>query len=197
MGETIVSLALAAIMLMPFGFGESVQVAYANSSLSHEEHANNIHNTTTSLTNEQAAMIFAKIKSHILTKYAGIYSFDHFSVEFVNEKMENGKISIDVNVDVDMTLIRHPADSPYVKEMQAALSASGSAKEKEMGQREIDAFLKEVEPYYHTPSPSAFLYRIELANPSGTAKSLSNDVPFTLYYREDITTEETILTPVS
>lgn len=200
MRNKILSLTLVVIMLLTFNFNVSAQETNKSSVLPMVELTKYIKNTSISLSNEQMNIVFEDIKKQILSKYDGIYKFENFSVEFVNEDIGSDKIAIDVNVDVDMILLRHPADSPYVKGMQTALSNIDSEQEKEIAQNEIKAFLAEVEPYYNTPSLSAFLYRIEftksVVNQGVELKLLNNDIQYNLFYRADILAEETILTPV-
>ncbi|WP_430110432.1 amidase domain-containing protein [Paenibacillus sp. B1-33] len=203
MKKRIVSFVLAAMLFMIFILPVSAYQSLDNSTqpLPHSEFASQIQLSNTSLTDKQAAVLANYVQKQLFSKYAGLYTFDHFSFEFGNEKIESDKFSIDVNVNVDMTLIRNPIDSPYVKGMQTAVSELRNEHEKMIGQNEIDAFLQETESYYNTPSPSTFLYRMEIGisspNLLESIQSLNYDIQLTLFDRADITTEETIVTPAT
>jgi len=181
MKKQIVSFVLAGMLLFTFILPASAQQSLDSSTQPQTKFAGNFQYANTSLTDKQAAVISDYVQKQLLAKYAGIYAFDHFSFEFANEKIEHNKFSIDVNVDVDMTLIRNPADSPFVQGMQSAVSELDSEQEQRIGQSEINAFLQETESYYNTPSPSTFLYRIEVGlsstNLHETLNPTNNSIP--------------------
>lgn len=203
MKKQFVSFVLATMLFMTFILPVSAYQSLDNSTqpLPHTEFGGQFQLFNTSLTDKQATVLADYVQKQLLSKYAGLYTFDHFSFEFGNEKIESDKFSIDVNVNVDMTLIRNPIDSLYVKGMQTAVSELSSEHEKMIGQNEIDAFLQETESYYNTPSPSTFLFRMEIGisspNLLESIQSLNYEIQLTLFDRADITTEETILTPAT
>jgi hypothetical protein len=131
------------------------------------------------------------ITDMILLQYGNIYGFDNFEFEFVNERIENGNLIVDVNVTVDMTLTRHPSDSPFVVGMYDALSDISDDYEARLIEDEIDRYISETEVYYNSPEQSSFLYAIEI--PTGTNQTASeNNVGAQLYHRFDIVEGEQI-----
>ncbi len=192
MRKKLFAMILATMLMLMFSFSAMAQ-GNANEAIL-EKDLPNVQNLETSLSTEQITKITVDVKNQILTKYAGIYSFDNFSFDFLNEKLDNGQVSVDVNVHVDMTLVRHPVDSPYVQGMKVALLKIQDDDEKAIAEEEINNYLKEVEQYYNVPSPSAILYQIHIPQQS-TLKVASNS--YELFYRTDITQDETILESVN
>ncbi|MEK3785443.1 amidase domain-containing protein [Paenibacillus sp. FSL K6-1230] len=200
MKKQIIALAVASTMLVAF---HPVASAQGGNELLDRAVAPAVEQTeviSSSLTLEQQERILADIKEQLQAKYGSVYKLDNFSATFEAPVVEDHMIYIDLNVDADMTLTRHPADSPYVQGMEAALAEVTEDSERELAQLEIDNFLQEVEPYYNTPSPSAFLYRIQLDSGNelntNSLSSIDENSSYELFHRADITEEEAILTPV-
>lgn len=135
--------------------------------ISNEVNNVEITNTSKSLTDNQAKIIFKDIHELILSTYSSeTYKLDNFAIEFENEKNEENKVLVDVNVDFDMTLIRHPENSPLIKGMKKALSEINNDKEKEIALKTIDGFLKEIIPEYNKTNRNMFNLRMELEDGS-------------------------------
>ncbi|SNS80050.1 hypothetical protein SAMN05446037_102170 [Anaerovirgula multivorans] len=71
--------------------------------------------SVSTLSSKQIEDIFEEIKGQILFKYGGIYDFNNFSFVIENERFEDGKILIDLDILTDMTLTRHPSESQATK----------------------------------------------------------------------------------
>jgi len=198
MRNKILSLAVVLIMLMTLSLNVSAQETYDSSSQPKVELSKYIKNTSKSLTNKQAQVIFGDIKKQLLFEYGDIYSFHNFSGEFENERIEDGSTLIDVNIYADMTLTRHPSDSPFIKGMVEAVSEIDDEAEKGLIQDKINGYINEIETlYYNKPDASVFIYTIKLkSNTLKTDNLLDKDIQYELFYRTDVTSEEIILEPV-
>ena len=187
MSNKILSLAVVVIMLMTFSFSVSAQETNDSSG---------IKNASKSLTNEQAQVIFGDIKEQILIKYGEIYLFDNFSFELKNERIEDGRTLIDVNIYAYMTLARHPSDSPFIKGMVKSLSEIDDEVENGLGKDRIKGYIDEIETlYYKKPDYSVFSYSIAIKDNISRALN-ANDIQYELFYRTDVTAEEIILEPI-
>ncbi len=190
MRSRILSLAVVIAMLMTLSINVSAQETYDGSSQSKAELAKNIINNSKSLTDEHAQVIFGDIKEQIVHKYSDIYSFENFQAEFENERIEDARTLVDINIYTDMTLTRNPSDSPFVKGMLEALTEIEQKAEKQLVQDKIDEYVAEIETlYYNKSDASVFIYAIELGN------KLDNNVEYELFYRTDA--EEVILEPIA
>ena len=148
-----------------------------------------------SLQEDQVDIIVDAVVENIEQNYAEVYAFDNYDITIHNETEEDGMLGIDVDVLVDMTLIRNPQDSPYVSGMKAAVDEIEDAAEKEFAQQELDAYLEMVMPYYNVPVLTGFLYRVYI--PTTMAMDAEGTFEFDMYHRMDITDEEVILSEVS
>lgn len=148
-----------------------------------------------SLQEDQIDIIVDAVVENIEQNYADVYAFDNYDITIHNETEEDGMLGIDVDVLVDMTLIRNPQDSPYVSGMKAAVDEIEDAAEKEFAQQELDAYLEMVMPYYNVPVLTGFLYRVYI--PTTMAMDAEGAFEFDMYHRMDITDEEVILSEVS
>jgi|GEM_PF-1319136 len=197
MKNKIVSLALVLMMLV--GLSGKVFAKEAGEALlvSQTIGSQDIMNTSVSLSDGQAQVIFDKLKDRILNEYGEAYSLTNFKGEFNNERTEAGTVLIDVNIYTDMTLTRHPSDSSFVKGMFEALSQVESVSEKQFIDNKIDEYVKEVETlYYNKADASVFTYAIELKVNKLLDKQEPNlAVDYDLYYRTDA--EEVVLEPVT
>ena len=189
MRNKILSLAVVLIMLMTLSLNVSAQETYDSSSQPKVELSKYIKNTSKSLTNKQAQVIFGDIKKQLLFEYGDIYSFHNFSGEFENERIEDGSTLIDVNIYADMTLTRHPSDSPFIKGMVEAVSEIDDEAEKGLIQDKINGYINEIETlYYNKPDASVFIYTIKLkSNTLKTDNLLDKDIQYELFYRTDVT----------
>jgi hypothetical protein len=145
---------------------------------------------------EQKAIWAEEIEEFIWSKYGDIYAFDNFDFSYTNERIENGSGWIDINVIVDMTLIRHPSDSPFVLGMEAELALIDDPARANEIQEEIDNYINETSAYYNVPDSTGFQYTIEF--PVVTAFSIGNSPePEQLYHRETFLENEYAISPVS
>lgn len=112
---------------------------------------------------EVAEDAFYEIKDQIIDDYSHLYKLDDFSYDYT-VRDEDDKKYLDINVYVDMTLTRHPSQSPYVLGMEKALSEVTDADDKKSLQEEIDAYVTEIETlYFNIPNRSTFTYAVEWA----------------------------------
>jgi len=147
-----------------------------------------------SIQEEQIDAICDEVVKNIEESYAGVYSFDNYEITVHNETDEGDTLSVDIDVLVDMTLIRNPQESPYVIGMKTAVEEITDDAEKEIAQQELDAYLQKVMPYYNVPILTGFLYRVYI--PTIAATDSEGAFSFDMYHRMDITDEEVILSRV-
>lgn len=134
---------------------------------------------------------YNEIKGQIVKDYQELYKLDNFTYDFEARDDQNDEFFA-INIYVDMTLTRHPSDSPFVQGIEKALEERTDPVEKEMLQKEIDAYVSEVESLYlNIPNRSTFTYAIGMNRNQLSAKNPSPT--YDIYYRTD-TEEGTILT---
>lgn len=131
------------------------------------------------------------IKDQIINDYGQLYKLDNFSYDFAT-RQEQGQQYFDIDIYVDMTLTRHPAESPFVKGMQQALVDSTDEAEKEMLQKEIDTYVSEIQDeYLNIPNRSTFTYSIGVNNMELFS---SDQTPaYQIYYRTDTENEVVLI----
>ena len=144
----------------------------------------NIQNNSTRISFDQAELLFDDLKEKLEYKYQGVYQFDNFQAIF--NDVEKDDAFIDVDIVVDMTLIRNPKEAPYVQGMIEALNELHDPQEKEVAQKELDEYLAEVMPYYNVPDMTTFSYRIKVPSVVTLKEDSSN---YEMFYRTDITDE--------
>ncbi|OWR33102.1 hypothetical protein CDO73_00920 [Saccharibacillus sp. O23] len=157
-----------------------------------------VRNKTDLLSDAEADQIAADLKNRIVEEYGPKYNFENFTVEFNNEQDKGEVVGIDVDVNTDMILTQDPAHSAYGTGIRQDLAELTDPAEKAELQKEIDRFLNEAGEHYNAPSNSWFLYHIEVPEQGSVdgAASSSRQPEYTLFGREDITADETILTPL-
>ncbi|OWA34305.1 hypothetical protein B9G55_18490 [Saccharibacillus sp. O16] len=174
---------LSAFVITALAFGSSYSAAeVSNLGVSPASQPQNlsadIHKKSSLLSDAEAKKIADDLKSRILKEYGQKYDFANFMVEFSNEKDKGEVIGVDVSVNVDMTLTQDPAQS-----------ADSSV-------------LNEAKTHYNVPSNSWFLYHVEVEQDGkqdtgdNRPSSSQETRPYHLFIREDITSDETILTPL-
>lgn len=132
---------------------------------------------------KEVSMFFDEIKGQIIQEYGTIYNLDNFSYEYKIRK-ENDKNYIDMDIYVDMTLTRHPSESPYVKGMEKALEEVDETK-KDLLQNEINSYITRVEDEaYNISDKSVFTYTVSLKNDVETYSLDTNKAP--IYYRYNV-----------
>ncbi len=151
-------------------------------------------NETSFLGEEQVDAICKAVVENIEENYEGVYAFDNYDITVHNQTEKGDALYVDVDVLVDMTLIRNPEDSPYMMGMKAALDEIAGAEENEIAQQEYDAYLQKIMPYYNLPVLTGFLYRVYV--PTMMVLDSESDFRFDMYHRMDITDEEVILSEV-
>ena len=144
----------------------------------------NIQNNSKRISFDQAELLFDDLKEKLEYKYQGVYQFDNFQAIF--NDVEKDDEFIDVDIVVDMTLIRNPKEAPYVQGMIEALNELHDPQEKEVAQKELDEYLAEVMPYYNVPDITTFSYRIKVPSVVILKEDSSN---YEMFYRADITDE--------
>lgn len=143
-----------------------------------------------SLETQTAKAAFLDIKEQIIKDYGELYKLDDFSYDY-KVRDDHGKKYLDINVYVDMTLTRHPSQSPYVLGMQKALNEMEDSSVKKELQDEVDSYINEIETlYFNIPDSSTFTYAVELNDDNGL-RTMSSETNYKLFYRTD--TDEEIL----
>lgn len=147
-----------------------------------------------SLETQTAKAAFLDIKEQIIKDYGELYKLDDFSYDY-KVRDDQGKKYLDINVYVDMTLTRHPSQSPYVLGMQKALNEMEDSSVKKELQDEVDSYINEIETlYFNIPDSSTFTYAVELNDDNGL-RTMSSETNYKLFYRTD-TDEEILLADV-
>ena len=183
--KVLVSGCLALSMVLSTGY---VVVPAKNNKVTMQANAvvknKNIQNNSTRISFDQAELLFDDLKEKLEYKYQGVYQFDNFQAIF--NDVEKDDAFIDVDIVVDMTLIRNPKEAPYVQGMIEALNELHDPQEKEVAQKELDEYLAEVMPYYNVPDMTTFSYRIKVPSVVTLKEDSSN---YEMFYRTDITDE--------
>lgn len=119
--KVLVSGCLALSMVLSTGY---VIVPAKNNKVTMQANAvvknKNIQNNSTRISFDQAELLFDDLKEKLEYKYQGVYQFDNFQAIF--NDVEKDDAFIDVDIVVDMTLIRNPKEAPYVQGMIEALN---------------------------------------------------------------------------
>ncbi|MEK3785444.1 hypothetical protein [Paenibacillus sp. FSL K6-1230] len=136
-----------------------------------------ITNNATSLSAEQAKTIFKDIQD----LYSSIYNSDinkleNFTIAFSNEQKQGTATFIDADVEVDMTLIRHPEDSPLIQGMKKAIAEIKNDADQARAETTMEGYLKEMEAEYKQTARVNAPMQIELNT------SNAGDFAYTLYY---------------
>src|SRR5665648_23129 len=117
------------------------------------------------------------LEEMILSDYEGIYKFENFDYEYLEDKDSDGYI--DVNVYVDMTLVRKPEESPFIIGMQDRSNEILESTTKESLAKEIEFYMDEISNHYLVPERTTFTYSVKDMNDN--VSSLSS-VGFDVYY---------------
>lgn len=125
---------------------------------------NNIVNTCTAVSSEQADMVYEMISESIVRKYAGIYDFDNFQFTFSNQKIGEEVISADVDVTANMTLIKNPKDSQYVKGMEAAIEEMEDENKISAATDRMEEYLDQVMSCYNETISVGYEYQVNFPN---------------------------------
>lgn len=106
-------------------------------------------NECESLTPDKANAIAKEIREIMIDTQQVANRLENFSMKFENEKKEDGKIIIDITVEVDWTTIRKPEDNPIIIGMIQVVEELKTEEEKEKARVIISGFLAEMEPDYN------------------------------------------------
>lgn len=134
---------------------------------------------------------FHEIKEQIIQDYEKLYKLDDFTYDYTAREVDHTKF-IDINIYVDMTLTRHPQESPFVIGMNRALDELSNEVDRANVQQEIDLYTQEIQDLYlNIPNRSTFTYTISLDEAFQlTAKD--SEPTYNIFYRTDAS-DETIL----
>ena len=182
--KVLMSTYLALSMVLSVGYMVPAQNNKIKTTDSVVQKSNNIQNNSKRLTFDEAEILFEDIKTKLENKYQRVYTFDNFQASFADVESKNE--FVDVDIIVDMTLIRNPKEAPYVQGMIEALNALQNSEEKEIAQEELDSYLEEVMPYYNVPDITTFSYRVKVPTVATLKEDGSN---YEMFYRTDITDE--------
>lgn len=150
-------------------------------------------NSCTNVESFQAKMLYDMISKSIVDKYEGIYTFDNLQITISNQRIENEVVVVDVDVTTDMTLIKSPKDSRYVKGMEDAIENLTDQDEILLAQNRYEAYLEQVMPCYNEMIQTGFEYQVNIPN-NVAARSVTED-EIEVYHRID-TEDGAILTKV-
>ena len=152
-----------------------------------------INNQCSLLQKSQIEAIASKVLNHMNHKHEGYYTFNNLGMLIYNESYVDGIYSFDVDVSVDMTLIRNPEDSPLVKGMKQKALMLTNELENSVSQEVLRKYLAQVSQYYNVPIKTGFLYRIN--TPVVNREAIDQVVDFEMFHRIDIADKDVILTP--
>ncbi len=150
-------------------------------------------NSCTSVGSFQAKMLYDMISKSIVNKYEGIYDFDNLQITISNQRTEKGSVVVDVDATADMTLIKSPKDSQYVKGMEEAIEDLTDQAEILLAQNRYEAYLDQVMPCYNETVQIGFEYQVNIPNNTATRSVTEDEIE--LYHRID-TEDGAILTKV-
>ena len=148
----------------------------------------------TDLTNDQADLLSNLICKSIANQYDGIYDFDNFQLIISNQKTNMEYMILDVDVTADMTLIKSPKDSQYVKGMENAINSLTDQNEIQLAQKRLEEYLDQAMPCYNETIPVGFEYQIHI--PIQITTSNIPETEIELYHKID-TDNEPILTKLN
>ena len=150
-----------------------------------------IMNSCTSVGSFQAEMLYDMISRSIVDQYEGIYDFDDLQITINNQRIENEFTVVDVDVTADMTLIKNPKDSQYVKGMEEAVENLTDQDEILLAQNRYETYLAQAMSCYNETVPIGFEYRVNI--PRNTASRSVTEDEIEIYHRID-TEDGAILT---
>lgn len=174
---------LLLISLVAGSMGSSL--VYANEIVPIDERLNVEQSfSTENISQAELDMLFTSFTDQIIKDYSELYDLDNFSYEYTLRN-ENNIVYIDMDIYVDMTLTRHPSESPYIEGMLQALNEENDPTKKEVIQSEIDSFIERVEnESYKIKDKSTFTYTVLLENTNTTYSLDINTLP--VYYRYNV-----------
>lgn len=191
---TAIALSMAVSVFLLVGIMEPTKIVKAISIPN--EQSNYAIDNNSKITNMQVANILDELETKLKDKYQGIYTFDNFQAYFTDSEIKDSIRSIDIDIIVDMTLIRNPKEAPYVKGMIEALSKIEDEEKRVIAEQELNDYLEEVMPYYNVPDSTTFSYRIEIPMSEKLSINSSTLDNYKTFYRTDITDSEVDLVPV-
>lgn len=167
--------------------GSSTVTAHANESTI-------LDNQCLNLSEQNTTQILNQIKADIVQSYEGVYAFENYEVIIMEAKQSEVNYSINVDVVVDMILIRNPEQSPLILGMKEAADLIENPQEKELAYEVIDEYLREFMTYYNVPIQTGFSYQVQLSDGEKQAKSKLEGMQF--FHRTETEEGDIMLTPV-
>lgn len=117
------------------------------------------------LSSQQKEKVMQEIIIQIQEIYGSNYSFENFDWNFTNVQSDNDKLTAEVKITADMTLIQNATEMPYYKGLEQALNEATSAVEIEVAQTLMKGYVKEIDSiYYNKPDRTEFYFLVQLLN---------------------------------
>lgn len=151
--------------------------------------AEKVVNTCASVESTQADILYDIISERIVNKYDGIYDFDNLQFTISNQRINTDYIVVDVDVTTNMTLIKSPKDSQYVKGMEDAIRDLTDPLEVLLASNRYEEYLEQVMPCYNETIQIGFEYQVNIPN-GATVRNLMED-EIVIYHKID--TEDGVL----
>lgn len=146
------------------------------------------------LSGQRLVQLWNQIQTDIELSYERVYAFDNYNVKLKEAGQENGNYIINVDVSVDMTLIRNPEQCPFILGMKNAANLIEDSLKKEQANDIINHYLQEFMQYYNVPIQRGFLYQIQI--PAEDNYSMRNISEMQIFHRIDLDNAEVFLNPV-
>lgn len=151
----------------------------------------NIINNSTRISDNDAGRFLDSIQQKLINQYNEDYKLDNFRAIFVD--VDDQQNYVDVDVIADMTLTSNPTDTAYIQGMKEAVAAIKDENEKVIAQNELDEYIAEQMSEYNVADETTFCYRLEIPNLTTYMDDITS---YEVFYRTDITEDESILVPV-
>ncbi len=183
--RTMISILTALIVLTSF-VGSHIYIK-ANADL-----LCNLNNESRHLTTAQAQSIWSEIQQNLLQKYnKNKYTLENIVVTFKDVEETQTSYIVDIDVITDMTLIADPEKSDYILGMKEEIKSITDATAKSYAEQVLQKNLEAAKLTYQVAYRTGIDYRAEI-----TKSEAIRSNAFTLYYRKDITSTETIVSEV-
>lgn len=150
-----------------------------------------LNNQCPHLSEQKVMQIWNQIQNDIELSYEGVYVFDNYDVKLKEAGQENGSYIINVDVSVDMTLIRNPEYCPLILGMRNAANLIEDSIKKEQANDVIDDYLQEFMQYYNVPIQTGFLYQVNI--PAESNYLMRNMPEMQIFHRIDLDSDEVLL----
>lgn len=151
----------------------------------------NIINNSTRISDNDAGRFLDSIQQKLINQYNEDYKLDNFRAIFVD--VDDQQNYVDVDVIADMTLTSDPTNTAYIQGMKEAVAAIKDENEKVIAQNELNEYIAEQMSEYNVADETTFCYRLEIPDLTTYMDDITN---YEVFYRTDITEDESILVPV-